>query len=858
MGNVFKTPGKLRGKTPRTARKRNVPGADTRIVRLLSITGRTSLTFQLQPLSDVFSSKPVLRQSPQKAAHHNKPRFEIAADKEDQVQYSYKSQADSGYHTSSQEMDIDQETNMSPIAQPLVNQDSDMIDAIAEHDLPDVQEEHRTTEGSFHSAKEDQTTKLGHTETSATVSTKPASPLVEDTEQPSDHPVSTAEPQHDLQHDFDDDIGSPSDESTPDRPLVRKSSLTFAALPAREPMKSSIGARISRTSHVDQARSLSHNAYGARPITAIDNNDPKSTGLNDEDASMRDDVDNVDEDDDDDENVEILGHDDSDDEAQMSKNHSKSSTQRLHEKIDMLGKAPAPRPSKSISSTLANIKNSELNAHPEGQPKHSQHTNDDDDDWIKPLTSPNVRSSPAKSMAIRNDEDSDEEEFDIRAPELIAHEERMKTPVRMSPAPVRMMPGYGHAKSASTVTLASPAKVAMAPPASPAKSISISNPSYQPTTTPQGSPRRYLDLSASKSRLHSIMKTAKGLFTTSATVSAAAKMETLSPQALKTVANNMPGMYPNLNALLHDKPLPTSPKDSRKTRSSTDREKEEQRKEKEAALKQRMDEQLEKAREQERRKAAEQRLAHEKALKAKAPEPPQSSPRRQNGEPLDVAEPPPPGMKTGRPVRPGRDPPVNKAKPAPVSIRVGTLSQRMPINAAASASTTQETLPAEPKRPGLAKKPSTASLQSSTSTNNLKSSVHGPAPKPRALLAAERKKEQDEREAQRKLEQKRELERKRAAQQEQARKEEQRQRAEVEKKERERVAAEQAKRQAQQQAIERKRQEAARKAEQQRLDRAANEAVSALLRLPDFVLTNLSRPQRDLLLAWLVKRLTAR
>lgn len=833
MANVFKTPGKLRGKTPRTARKRNVPGADTRIVRLLSTTRQTSLTSEVQPLSDVFSSKPVLRQSPQKTTHHNKPRFEIATDKAEQTQHSYNSHTDSGYHTSSQEMDIDQETNMVPIIQPQDTQDSDVTDVIDEHDLPDVQEEHRTTEGSFHSAKEDQTTKLVQGENTATESKTPPPSVVADSGQPSDGAMPTAEPHQDMPHDFDDDIGSPSDESTPDRPLVRKSSLTFASLPAREPMKSSIGARISRTSHVDQARPVSHNPYASRPTTSADNQDPKSPALNDEDTTMRDNVDNEDEDEDDDENVEILGHDDSDDEAQVPKNHSKSSTQRLHEKIDMLGKAPAPRPSKSISSTLANIKNNEPTVYPEGHPKHFQHTNDDDDDdWIKPLTSPNVVSSPAKSLVTRNEEDSDEEEFDIRAPELIAHEERMRTPVRMSPAPVRLMPGYGHAKSASTVTLASPAKAAMAPPASPAKSISISNPSYHPTTTPQGSPRRYLDLSASKSRLQSIMKTAKGLFTTSASISAAAKMETLSPQALKTAAANMPGMYPNLNALLQDKPLPTSPKETRKTRGSTEREKEEQRKGKEALLKQRMDDQLEKAREQERRKAAEQRVAHEKVLKAKAPEPPLSSPRRQNGEQMDMTEAAPPGMKTGRPVRPGRDPPINKAKPAPLSIRVGTLSQRMPINTSSSASAAQETLPAEPKRPGLAKKASSASLQSSTSTN-LKSSVHGQAPKPRALLAAERKKEQDEREAQRKLEQKRELERKRAAQQEQARKEEQRQRAEAEKKERERVAAEQAKRQAQQQAIERKRQEAARKAEQQRLDRAANEAVSSLCVLLD-------------------------
>lgn len=40
--NVFKTPGKLKGKTPRTARKRNVP--DARIVGLLYFYGCQPLT----------------------------------------------------------------------------------------------------------------------------------------------------------------------------------------------------------------------------------------------------------------------------------------------------------------------------------------------------------------------------------------------------------------------------------------------------------------------------------------------------------------------------------------------------------------------------------------------------------------------------------------------------------------------------------------------------------------------------------------------------------------------------------------------------------------------------------------------
>ncbi|KIX99609.1 uncharacterized protein Z520_04242 [Fonsecaea multimorphosa CBS 102226] len=793
VANVFKTPGKLRGKTPRTARKRHAQ--DARI-----------------PLSDVFSTKPLPRQSPQKRADQPKLRFEISI-ATDQTQQPLKSQTDSGYHTASQEdVDIGPQPYPSDGPERVLEESRDNTDTTSEHNMDEAMEEgHRTTEGSFHSAKEDQTTKIGPEV--AVKGTAPQS-VVLDIHQ-SDNIEATNERQAEVHPELDD-IGSPSDESTPERPLVRKSSLTFAALPAREPLKSSIGTRISRTSHIDQIHRPPSSAYGFRP------NVPSSQAIQHSPHDDNKDVEMDDADDDEnDSNVQILGHDDSESENQVTKAHSKFSTQRLHEKIDMLGKVPPPRPSKSIPSAVVLSDMKQLNEQhqkPQNE-KQPQVANDDDDDWIKPLTSPEAASSSPLKTAMPTESDS-EEEFDLRAPELIAHDERMRTPVRMSPGPGKMMPGFGHTKSASTATLASPAKASMAPPPSPAKSISVSNPT-QSITTPQGSPRRYLDLSASKSKLQSIMKTAKGLFTSSASVSAAAKLETLSPNALKVASNAMPGMYPNLNAMIEDKPLPASPaKETRKTRSSTEREREEKRKEKEVHLKQRMDEQLEKAREEERKKVAEQKLAREQMAKIEAEQLRPSSPKQQPVEQQDSIE---SAARPSRPIRLGKDHPMNKAKPAPVSIRVGTLSQRMPASTSQVAANTQETLAAEPKRPGLNKKTSTASLQSSTSTT-VKSSVHPPQ-KPRALLAAERKKEQDEREAQRKLEQKRELERKRAAQQEEARRQEQRQRAEAEKRERERVAAEQAKRQAQQQAIERKRQETARKAEQQRLERAANEAA---------------------------------
>ena len=673
-------------------------------------------------------------------------------------------------------MDLDMSAPILPPRSPLRNQTQVRGPQQDVEQLRPTSQERRTTEGSFHSAKEDQTTRILALQQQEAAKVDDVPEIRQEAAQPS-------------QGDGDlnmDDIGSPSDESTPDRPLVRKASLKFASLPARESLKTSIGNRISRTSHLDHNKSLgqSRNSqslhHAPQPMSEGEDGDED---FDDEDADAT--MDNS--------HIEILGHDDSEDERQDVMQHNKSTTQRLHDRIEMLGKAPPPRTSKSIPSAMQNLKL------PSGAlPPALSKNVEDDDDWIKPLSSPQNH---------KESEESDEE-VDLRAPELIAHEERMRTPT-VSPSPAKQRPGFGHAKSASTATLASPSKIDMAPPTSPTKSISGSHPAGQ-TTTPKGSPQRYLNLSGSKAKLQSIMKTAKGLFTSSAGVSAAAKLETLSP----SLRNHMPGMYPDIGRAIEDKPLPASPpRETRKTRSSTEREKDEKRKEKQTQVMQKMDNQLEKAREKEANKAAQQKVASPQRTEDME----QASSYHQQA------------TKTTRLGRPG-NPPVNKAKPAPVSIRVGTLSSRMPMNSSLATST-QETLPAEPKRPGLTKKASNASIQSLSSTN-LKASVHTQPAKPKALLAAERKKEQDEREAQRKLEQKREMERKRAAQQEETRKQEARQRVEAERKERERLAAEQAKRQAQQQAIERKRQENARKVEQQRQERERVAAESANARPP--------------------------
>jgi len=783
----------------------------------------------------VFSSNLPPRASPKKinVQFGDAPKFTVLQEertlqieKSQPVAQPSKSQTDSGYHGSSQNtIEVEVPSRVSPVQSParsVVRDEAAKI--VQEADVSEAIDGLGTTEGSFHSAEEEHIARLAadasQTDDIAAEARTQTSPRPAE-ESHDNEAQKRAELYPDLE-----EIGSPSDESTPDRPLVRKSSLTFASLPAREPMKTSIGTRISRTSHLDQTRvqAVARKSHVQR-LTAAALVPQAATDDQDEVTEMEDDED-------DEENVEILGRDESDMDIETTKAHSKSTTQRLHDKIEMLGKAPPPRPSKSIPSAvaLANMRHSgvqgrtEIIMQPDGGPI------EDDDDWIKPLKSPEAEKQKqlapmhdAEKEDVLQDESEDEDEFDVRAPELIAHEERMRTPAHMGPSPTKVRPGFGHSKSASTATLASPAKIAAGPPPSPAKSISVSNPAM-PTTTPQGSPRKFLDISASKSKFQSMVKTAKGLFTSSAGVSVAAKMETLSPKALHMAANTMPGMYPSLDRMLEDKPLPASPpKQSRRTRSSTEREKE-------AKAMQKMDGQLERAREKEAQKAAQQKQAQQM----------QSSPRKPVEDQSAFDMPPPAHQgtsKTARPVRPTRDA-STRARPQPVSIRVGALPQRMPVSSASLAQNSQDTFPAELKRPGLTKKASTASLQSSTSTNNFKTSVTAQAAKPRALLAAERKKEQDEREALRKLEQKRELERKRAAAQEEARKQEQKQRAEVERKERERVAAEQAKRQAQQQAIEKKRQENVRKAEQQRIERAATEAVSSSVK-PSIATTDL-------------------
>jgi hypothetical protein len=531
----------------------------------------------------------------------------------------------------------------------------------------------------------------------------------------------------------------------------------------------------------------------------------------------------------------------------------------------MLGQAS--RPSKSIPSvipvapqvTYPDITTSKPDQH---VPQRSNATVDDDDDWIKPLPSSNAqRPALPKSHAADVMEDiHDKETVGQFGLVMKAPEPNDVSTLRKSPGPKAVTsPICGHVKSASTTVLPSPSKAAMNPSPSHTKTISVSNPTIPlPSTTPADSPRRYQDgpLSASKMKIQSIMKTAKGLFTSSAGISAAAKMETLSP-SMKMLPNMTNGLYPNLEPA-KQRTLPPSPirEDGRRTRSSTERE--QKKKEQEAMQRQKVDDELEKARDKERQKAAQFKQDRNKALpslptesaalptqstrssprkapESRAEEAPQPAEEKSIPRPTSTQPPQRPNQTTQlrRPVmKPSREALAKQQVPQPtVQIK---LNHRVPLSTAALAQKLEDTLPppAAPKQTGLMKKASTASATTTTSSTSFRSST---STKPKALLAAEKKKEQvsypvnfqitnhskfseqEERERQRREDQKAELARKRAAQQEQARREEQKQRAEAEKRERERVAIEEAKKTAQREAIEKRRLENKKKEEEIRV-----------------------------------------
>ena len=673
----------------------------------------------------------------------------------------------------------------------------------ADHSHP-ATERATTTEGSFHSAREEPVESEDvKAQTQETVQVTETQSLLALTKKPPPNaPLSAASPSDEeeimqldevdagsILNDPINESRSPSQGSTPVKTLVRKSSLTFAALPAREPLttKKSIGTRVSRTSHVEQGRSaLSRGSFlerftsgksfgAARQIGADDGIDSGETGIDDRARAG-------------------LDREYSDGDTKMAKLHNKSSTQRLHDKITMLGKSQPTRPTKSIptaavltSPSYPELPQIDVQIHPtQRSPQPSKPIakpipDDDDDDWIKPPPAGSHQSSrpqlPKSTTMdvmehIRGKQKIGDKEFGPGYYDEDAFKE--SSPARPNAKADQAMGEVGLARSASAALLASPSKsqissgvdhLGVGPTSAATPEIGDQ---FVASTTPAGTSRSKQNvdgpLSASKSKLQSIMKTARGLFTSSAGVSAQAKIEALSSPSTRTrsklqetASNAIVQSVPPVDhstAPVPQVPHPDSPSkqpECRKTRSST--EKEGKRKEQEARM----------------NAASQESAKHGPEDLNQPPKPTRQSPRRvqkeievkqgaenienrpsnMNGVGPQQSMGPPQSQvsQLQRPKEPRRPmKPVKEAasKPKPQVIRVDTLSRpRIPLSNAALSSSLQDSLSATQGRPpGLVKKASNASIQTSASNSSLKPSATSGATKPKALLAAERKKEQ--------------------------------------------------------------------------------------------------------------------
>ncbi|KAI8963798.1 hypothetical protein F5Y11DRAFT_318023 [Daldinia sp. FL1419] len=679
VAEIFKTPGKLRGKTPRTARKINA--GEARV-----------------PLSNIFSATPKGAPNPfamPNMNRNNTPRIEIAADPQPSPpkiiapesppkhapspKHASSAQpvsvVDSGYHGSQSQdvmdvdhVEIDEDEATQPFS-PDVNTQSDNVAFDTspnqhEYDSPvphspnptahtnnggDVDTQYFTAHAPVGTLSD----KIDGPQESTTPAGSPLrSPTLFRTSSAKQAAASrafSAEAEEDAAEvdgmetvPEEEHTGSSSESSSPIRPIVRKSSLNFASLPAREPIThKSIGNRVSRTSHLEQNRTSYYNRHTGG----------KSLGRARHDLTDDENDDDMDIDED-----PLALEPQQQSVPDNAVTHNKTYTQRLQDQISKLGQAQTqtsrtpksiPDPSAAQPTTAAApVPQPSSQAKPLPSPKKTTTPGafpeeDDEDDWIGPLGSPENASdvrSPRPGLAKSYTADVMEGvsgKDTVSGSEFTALNARdeAKSPER-APTEERATNTFSHHKSASAPLL----PLQEAPSADGdalAKTSSASGQTLATVsetdrpTTPSKSPSRGLrdsPLKQVKNKLSSILKGSKGLLASSAAISAEGKTSLLSPSAARLGLHIFPStdtlasprgkdvqpLYPDLSRVAADVQTlegvgsPVRP-EARRTRASIEREKaEEKRKEKEAKEVRRMAEQiekLEKAREKEREKA---------------------------------------------------------------------------------------------------------------------------------------------------------------------------------------------------------------------------------------------------------------
>ncbi|KAI0506434.1 hypothetical protein F5B22DRAFT_623543 [Xylaria bambusicola] len=672
VAEIFKTPGKLRGKTPRTVRKAN-PG-ESRV-----------------PLSNIFSSTPKGGPNPFAVANHgrpNTPRVKIAVDPQPSPPKAFVSTSplkqtasskpvpqaepasvvDSGYHGSQSQdvMEVDDSAVLDEETQPSSPQNSAHVGRVAFYMSP-IHKDMRspahpssdpapesgvgdspTQYFTAHAAAAPSPTKdLSHHETTTPIGSPaaPPSPILEESPTPAKvtengHTPSAEPPDVDIgvtETVIDEVPRSPSDGSSPIRPIVRKSSLNFASLPAREPIThKSIGNRISRTSHLDQNRPSYYRHTGGKSIGHA-----KQDVIDDENDEM--DIDDF--------PAPPNPQTDTDDAAV----HSKTYTQRLQDQINKLGKPqanvqqvskatmnPSTSPSSPVTSAPPQSTPGRRAVSPNKMPATPGAFPEDDDDWIEPLGTPDDASnfkSPRPGLSKSYTTDVMEgvsgkntiSEPDFAVPTTksqITNTNPLRSPVLERTAGV-----FGHHKSVSVPVLPVMGQNNDGENAIK-KTISVSNPPLttvaedgQPTT-PKSPSRGFNNspLKQVKNKLSSILKSSRGLLASSAAISAEGKSSLLSPSTTRLglhigpsteslrspTAKEPQSLYPDLSRQVTETQTiasTASPErtEGRRTRASIEREKAEEKRKKEEAKEARRQaeqmEKLEKAREKEREKA---------------------------------------------------------------------------------------------------------------------------------------------------------------------------------------------------------------------------------------------------------------
>lgn len=454
-------------------------------------------------------------------------------------------------------------------------------------------DERRMTEESFQSAKEEQTIAVNLGESpmvhkNSTLEVKSERPDSQKARSPSQTraaksaaipKISPEEPkqrepiqtqnvtqQKSEAKDVFDDMQSPSEDgSSPiPAPLVRKSSLTFASLPAREPLttKQSIGKRTSQTGHLDQScTSYFGRSTGGKSLGNIQKEDEK-----DDENDME--IDNED-------GAGTMRYE-SDPDSKMKRMHNKTSTQRLQDQISMLGQSQAqvPRPSKSIPNLAAITSQSTYISQPQEPRQAPSPTRtdrgfvapgafpeDEEDDWIGPPNAVGAPSIFSPRPVLNKGYSVDVMEgirandsvvgIDFNVPKQRRDDPRHRSPLREPAIPERTST-VGQMKSASTSVLRSPTKLSDVAESLLKKGISVSNPNLssavendeQYSPAPKSPSRSFRDspLKAAKDKVSSILKTSRSLFVSSAAASAAAKGSTLSPPPMRLGHHEVPSL----------------------------------------------------------------------------------------------------------------------------------------------------------------------------------------------------------------------------------------------------------------------------------------------------------------------------